>query len=214
MKADFRRKEPESNASECVVEKTIVLPEAEYQYFAKHLLRDYDFIRDNRELMYERDDVWHCLLVAGKDSHEGILVESEGSNYARYSALMPDASNYMKQYPKALFELGELAEEIAWELVEEGVHNTTNGAWIAKHDEWIRHGTMDYALKDLIRELLCSREEVLEINELEEGFEVAYDTKYCPNVEEGEEIPGENVTESETENAAMEQEQTTQGMQM
>lgn len=41
--------------------------------------------------MYEKDGVWHCLLVAGEGMDEGVLVESEGSAYARYSAFVPFA---------------------------------------------------------------------------------------------------------------------------
>ena len=89
MRADFRRKEPEAKVNECVIEKVIVLPDAEYDYFTRHLLHDYDFIDENRELMGEWDRVWHCLLVTGDSNGEGVLVQSEGSSYARYSAFVP-----------------------------------------------------------------------------------------------------------------------------
>lgn len=92
MRADFRRKEPEAKVNECVIEKVIVLPDAEYDYFTKHLLYDYDFIDENRELMGEWDSVWHCLLVTGDRNGEGVLVQSEGSSYARYSAFVPSVS--------------------------------------------------------------------------------------------------------------------------
>lgn len=54
MRADFRRKEPEAKVNECVIEKVIVLPDAEYDYFAKHLLYDYDFIHKNSSFYVDR----------------------------------------------------------------------------------------------------------------------------------------------------------------
>ena len=97
MRADFRRKEPEAKVNECVIEKVIVLPDAEYDYFTRHLLHDYDFIDENRELMGEWDSVWHCLLVTVDSNGEGVLVQSEGYSYARYSAFVPSVSGLIIQ---------------------------------------------------------------------------------------------------------------------
>lgn len=87
MRAVFYRKEPEIEANEFCVEKVIVLPAGEYESFTKHLMHDYDFIRDNVDLMCEKDGVWHCLLVTGEGTEDGVLVESEGSSYARILCL-------------------------------------------------------------------------------------------------------------------------------
>lgn len=98
MRAVFWRKEPEVRADEFCVEKVIVLPAEKYEAFTQNLLHDYDFIRENVDLMYERDGVWHCLLVTGEGVEDGVLVESEGSSYARYSAFVPSVKEIVKQY--------------------------------------------------------------------------------------------------------------------
>jgi hypothetical protein len=70
-----------------LVEKTIELERAEYERFANDLFSDQDFIKENRELMHvDKDGVRHCLLVTAKGETNGILVESEGYDYARYAA--------------------------------------------------------------------------------------------------------------------------------
>lgn len=97
MRADFRRKEPRVAAKKCVIEKTIVLSAEEYDHFTNHLLHDHDFIEQNRELMGEWDGAWHCLLVTGEGVEEGVLVQSEGTSYARYSALVPSVSALIVQ---------------------------------------------------------------------------------------------------------------------
>ena len=57
----------------------------------------YDFIDENRELMGEWDGAWHCLLVTGENTGDGVLVQSEGSSYARYSAFVPSVSGLIVQ---------------------------------------------------------------------------------------------------------------------
>lgn len=194
MKAEFRRKEPETNASECVVEKMIVLPEQEYQHFASHLMKDYDFIRENIDLMYEQDDVWHCLLVAGAESREGVLVESEGASYARYSAVLPDASSFMHPQYQTLKNLQEKLEDAVEFIVREGTEETRNGGWIAHHEEWQKKFDLDSKWTDIVSDMLEEREEVQEINHLGEDFEVDFYTQYCPNVVEKVETSNQNMS--------------------
>ncbi len=97
MRVVFSRKEPEIVASEFKVEKVIILPENDYLYFTENLMKQYDFIEKNVELMYEQSGMWHCILVTGEGMDEGVLVESEGSAYARYSAFVPSISGIMQQ---------------------------------------------------------------------------------------------------------------------
>ena len=92
FKVPLRRKDKEIETTPCVVEKTIELNGREYARFSQNLLDDHDFILENRKSMYvDTEGVSHCLLVLGEGSDDGILVESEGSSYARYSAYVPHA---------------------------------------------------------------------------------------------------------------------------
>ena len=102
FKVPLRRKDKEIETTPCVVEKTIELNGREYARFSQNLLDDHDFILENRKSMYvDTEGVSHCLLVLGEGSDDGILVESEGSSYARYSAYVPHARTLvqMDQYP-------------------------------------------------------------------------------------------------------------------
>lgn len=94
----LRRKDTEIEASPCVVEKTVELSADWFDHFSQNLLNDYDFILENSDCMYqEQNGVNHCLLVLGADRDDGILVESEGSAYARYSAFVPNARQILQQ---------------------------------------------------------------------------------------------------------------------
>jgi hypothetical protein len=65
------------------------------------MLRDFDFIKDNIELMSIDDQgTFHCLLVVGEDRPDGILIESEGYGYARYASFMPNAADFLAVHPE------------------------------------------------------------------------------------------------------------------
>ena len=94
----FVKKEVELISTPSKVENIVHLSEKDFNYFSKHLLHDYEFIEEHKESMFKDEHgVQHCLLVIGEDHDEGILVQSEGSSYARYSALLPNAKMWIKQ---------------------------------------------------------------------------------------------------------------------
>ena len=61
------------------------------------MLDDYDFIDQYRDEMYQEGDIAHCILVKGENSTDGILVNSEGSGYARYAAYVPAAQSFLNE---------------------------------------------------------------------------------------------------------------------
>ena len=74
------------------VVKVIALTQAQYQHFFSHPLEDMPFISANRELMGGSDGVTRCLLVTTRNIRGGLLIDSQGYDYARYAADLPDKS--------------------------------------------------------------------------------------------------------------------------
>lgn len=73
--------------NEVKIEKVVTLQINEFRKFEDRLLDNYNFIAENKELMYiDENDVWHAILITAKEVDYGILVESEGYDYARYAA--------------------------------------------------------------------------------------------------------------------------------
>lgn len=97
IKAIFHRKQPELNLKDCVFDRVVFLPDDQYRKFQKNMLDDYDFIRQYRDEMYQDGDTVHCILVKGMNSSDGILVNSEGANYARYAAYLPAAQAFLNE---------------------------------------------------------------------------------------------------------------------
>lgn len=74
---------------EVKIEKSITLPKDEFQRFADNLLDDSDIVKENLDLMrVDENKVWHCIKVTAKGLPYSILVESEGYDYARYTAIV------------------------------------------------------------------------------------------------------------------------------
>ena len=92
MNAPFRRKDSEIETEPCYVETAITLSQYDFNYFKTHLLEDQEFIKNNIDKMgYSQDGTRHCILVLSEGSNDGVLVDSQGSNYARYIAFMSNA---------------------------------------------------------------------------------------------------------------------------
>lgn len=76
------------------IKKVVVLSREQYDHFSMSLIEDCPFIAENKELTgYDAENnCTHCILVKNKDNGEGILVDSSGYDYARYSAYVQDTS--------------------------------------------------------------------------------------------------------------------------
>lgn len=114
----FHRKDEEVNVNSCVVEKVIELDDEEYESLCEDLMAYRDFITENKESMYvDTDGVAHCVLALGENYNDGILINSEGYDYARYYSVFPNARQLvmLDRYPSMqsfMERMSEVAEDI------------------------------------------------------------------------------------------------------
>ena len=96
-KAVFERMVDDLEPQNCMIEKVVSLTTRDYDAFCKNMLAEYDFIKDSKDLQYVGDDgVFHCILVTGEERENGILVQGEGYDYARYTAYLANASAFLE----------------------------------------------------------------------------------------------------------------------
>lgn len=69
-----------------IIEKVIELDKHEYDSLIKDFFKDRHWITDNIENMWREEEVWHCIIAKCKGEKVGLLIESEGYDYARYTA--------------------------------------------------------------------------------------------------------------------------------
>ena len=122
----------------------------------------------------------NALLVLNAKTGEGILVNSEGSAYARYSAYLPFAGHMLDYY----------VNMIADYCVTEGTLNTSDGAWAVSFDELYEHHdeveiSEGNGIDELVLKELQMRDEVAEAIQTEDGYEITYHLEHCPQCHAG-----------------------------
>lgn len=153
------------------------LNDTQWQYFSQSMLEDYDMIRKHADSLFvDSNGITNALLVLNEKTGEGILVNSEGSAYARYSAYLPFAKPYLD------YELALIADY----CVSEGVGNTSDGLWAISFDEICEHYGIDFSedngLRETLLDMFRARDEVAEIVMTEDEFEIKYSLDYCPPI--------------------------------
>ena len=100
LNTSLERKPTELATKGCIIEKAIPVSHRKFVAITKYPLRDEPLIAENKDIMYfdSKYNMYHCLLIYDKDFGDGIVVESEGSNYARYAQYVPQAKTIYEQH--------------------------------------------------------------------------------------------------------------------
>lgn len=72
------------------VVKILQLTGQQFRDFSANLLRDMPFLIPNKHLTGYDKGVTRCLLVTTRSRRDGILVDCQGYNFARYSCYVPE----------------------------------------------------------------------------------------------------------------------------
>lgn len=107
-------------AVDVVVEKVVTLTGAQFRSLRNHPLDDHEEIAKVKPYMWSDGKQAHCVLFLNNESRDGILVESQGYDYARYAAFVPNARDIVgtAEFSTADWNLREMVQEIAQEIAE------------------------------------------------------------------------------------------------
>lgn len=151
INANLIRKESEFRTKSCVVEKTIAISHAEFDDLKRHPLRDHRLIAENADLMYcDNDDNYHCLLIYDQEQGDGLLIESEGTSYARYAQYIPRAKELVESHQNPEITLTNSEKKLC-NLLDEMAERIAN---------FVRHGYRDFTIDDVLKDLNCDFNEV------------------------------------------------------
>jgi len=92
------RKEPCYEPKPCIVERVVEMSEGAFAKLISKPLDDHYLIKKNSDLMFSDGDVYHCILAVDKLNGDGLLIEAEGSGYARYSQYIPHAKDILAHH--------------------------------------------------------------------------------------------------------------------
>lgn len=144
INTNLLRKESEFRTKSCVVEKAVAVSHNEFENLKRHPLHDNKLISENVDIMYcDSDDNYHCLLIYDEEKGDGLLIESEGAAYARYSQYIPMAKELveMNQNPVILLTNSE-------KKLHELLHEMTD-----RIAEFSHSGYSEFSLDDVLEDL-------------------------------------------------------------
>ena len=82
----------------CSVEKVIGVSGAEFQHFIEAPTLQNYYLPQYKKLMGYYDDSYHGVLFVNMENGDGLLVNSEGADYARYSQFIPNAREIIQRH--------------------------------------------------------------------------------------------------------------------
>lgn len=114
IKAMFERKATSFTAKQVKVETVVRVSGAELDMLLEKPFLSYDFIKGHKDDMYvDAEGVYHCILAVSDERMDGLLIESEGADYARYASYAPYAAVLAEPVLRDLLEnLRHTAEKI------------------------------------------------------------------------------------------------------
>ena len=179
MYTTFDRK-PQFHLRNFVIEKTIWIPKEEFASMLGNPMEDKDFIADNKDLMYpDFYGIYHCLLVMAEGRTDGILIESDGYDYARYASYVPDATAL--SYPSIYAMNRKLADMVDF-IVNERFRNITDESRRLSFEELESQIGIPVSgntfLQDMLGKMLEERPEVLVMEMDAEGLTVRYQLEF------------------------------------
>lgn len=120
------RKEPCYEPKPCIVERVVEMSAGAFAKLISKPLDDHYLIKKNANLMYKDNEFYHCILAVDKLNGDGLLIEAEGSGYARYSQYIPHAKDIISQHDMtpAQKAFQEAIKEIAHDLLAESGEKT------------------------------------------------------------------------------------------
>ncbi len=147
--------------ADCIVEKAIAIPHEEYDALINITDSCYDYIAENQDCMYyDKDNNNHCILIYDDTSGDGLLINTDGCNFPKYSAFIPHAKEMIEQHDLELSGLKTVkapiteSEKMLLDIISSAADRIATFAHL---------GHKDFTIEDTLKDLDCSLDDVRDI---------------------------------------------------
>lgn len=188
FKANFVEKPGNFQMDDCQIEKVVELSHEDFGRLKITPLVAQPFLLENKDCMFHKDGVIHCLLALGQGSNDGVLIDAEKYDYARLAAYVPGMRDIINA------EMDRAAELI----IRDGTEKSMSANWCVSFEELeeqlgltIREGS---GLDSMLGTALRRRPEVAAVDTRDGCIEMEYHPEYCRRLKE-EELPGLRLKE-------------------
>ncbi len=176
FKTNFQYKASNFQMEDCRIEKVVELSHEDFCRLKITPLDDQPFIMENKDCMFKKDGIMHCLLALEQGGNDGVLIDAEGYNYPRYASYVPGMRDIVN------VEMDRAADFI----IRWGTENTASGSWcvyfedLEEHlDLTVREGS---GLDSMLRAALKQRPEVAAVDMHDGCIEMEYHPEYCRQI--------------------------------
>lgn len=96
----------------CRVSQAVTMPHADFMQMMQNPMLDNTYIKEHKDQMYKSGNTDHCILFIDAETGNGMLVQSDGNDYALYSQFIPNARTLAASFElKEDQQLAETASE-------------------------------------------------------------------------------------------------------
>ena len=158
MNSKLTHKASDHNTKRCEVEKWVFLPHSDFERLKANPYQEHEAITAAKDLMYEDEQAYHCIMLLDEYGDDGLLIEADGFDYPRYSMFVPDAKSIYERYRTSEPELKlhdmikDTVEKIA-ELAHTGKTDFTSADMIDMDE-------VESLVKNAIVQQLTQREDI------------------------------------------------------
>lgn len=82
----------------CRVSQTVSMPHSDFVQMMQHPTQDNTYIKEHKDQMHKSGNTDHCVLFIDEETGNGMLVQSDGNDYAMYSQFIPNAKTLASSF--------------------------------------------------------------------------------------------------------------------
>lgn len=184
MKISLNRKPDYYRLDNCVIDAVEEISHDQFETFQRYPTANCEVITDNlQNITEDTREERHCMLLLDADGDDGFIVNPHGSDYARYSAFVPNARQLYKlaQHP-SLAEFNIKMNRMVDQFTEEAIHGYKNGSYILDLSDV--DSACDFVLfdRDLFAEMISERTEFIEVEETNNELYLTINPEYITEV--------------------------------
>ncbi len=159
MSGKLMHKASDHNTKRCEVEKWVFLPHSDFERLKANPYQEHEAITAARDLMYEDEKAYHCIMLIDEHGDDGLLIEAEGFDYPRLSMFVPDAALIYERYKTSEAELK--LHDMIRDTVEKIVELAHTGKTDFTSVDMIDMDEVESLVKNAIVQQLSQRDDII-----------------------------------------------------
>ena len=150
----------------CEIEKVVELTDEEYERFSQNLTVSSELLsQESDRFRVDEHGIARCLLVMAEGRQDGTLVLTEGYDYARHTAHLPNARKFLKM--EQSFRLAEFVDRmhsLTNQFVADAIDRQVEGEYKVSLAPIRKKVVNDSFSASLFMEMLSERPEIAEVD--------------------------------------------------